>query len=76
MDEKVIQILSAKLDTIIKLMVMGMTQGKSQAEQIRLLSTAGFQPKEIAETIGTSPNVVRVTLSNLRKQQRKGGQQK
>jgi DNA-binding CsgD family transcriptional regulator len=72
MDEKAIRVLSAKLDVIIKLMVLGMTQGKSQTEQIRLLSAAGFQPKDIAETLGTTPNAVRVILFNLRKQGRKG----
>jgi len=56
-----------KLDAIIKLMVFGMTEGKSQTEQIRLLSEAGFEPKDIARTIGTTSNSVRVTLFNLRK---------
>lgn len=71
MDEKAIQLISAKLDAIIKLMVFSMSEGKSQTEQVRLLSAAGFQPKEIARTIGTTPNTVRVALSNLRKQRRK-----
>ncbi len=67
MDEKTIQVLAAKLDAIIKLMVFAITEEKSQTEQIRLLSAAGFQPKEIAEVVGTTPNTVRVTLSNLRR---------
>ncbi len=71
MDEKAVLVLCAKLDAIIKLLVFGMTQGKSQTEQVRLLSAAGFQPKEIAQTLGTTPNTVRVVLSNLRKQRRK-----
>lgn len=76
MDEKTIQILSTKLDTVIKLLALGMTQGKSQKEQIWLMSSAGFRPKEIAETLGTTPNAVRVILFNLRKQQRKGVQRR
>lgn len=71
MDEKMGQVLSVKLDAIIKLMVFGMTEGKSQTEQIRLLSAAGFKPKDIAETLGTTPNTVRVALSDLRKQKNK-----
>jgi len=67
MDEKTVQVLAAKLDAIIKLMVFAITEGKSQREQIRLLSAAGFQPKEIAEVVGTTPNTVRVALSNLRR---------
>lgn len=67
MDEKVLSTLAEKLDAIIKLMVFAIADGKSQAEQIRLLSAAGFKPKEIAEAIGTTSNTVRVTLFSLRK---------
>lgn len=67
MDEKMASALAEKLDAIIKLMVFAMTEGKNQTEQIRLLSEAGFEPKEIAETLGTTPNTVRVALFNLRK---------
>ena len=59
--------LSGKLDAIIKLMVLRMTEGKSQKDQIRLLSTAGFKPKAIAETLATTGNTVNVTLANMRK---------
>ena len=69
MDKDDIQILAAKLDGLIKLTVM-MGEEKSQAEQIWLLSIAGLQPKEIAETLNTTPNNVRVTLSNMRKQKK------
>lgn len=71
MDEKAVQVLSTKLDAIIKLMVFGIAGEKSQTEQIRLLSAAGFKPKEIAQTLGTTPNTVSVALSNLRKQTQK-----
>jgi DNA-binding CsgD family transcriptional regulator len=67
MEDKGIEVLSAKLDSIIKLMVLRMTEGKSQTEQIRLLAGVGFDPKGIAQTLGTTPNTVRVTLFNLRK---------
>jgi hypothetical protein len=67
MDDKFMQILSGKIDTIIKLIVLGMTEGKNQVDQVMLLAKAGFKPKEIAETLDTTPNTVRVALSNLRK---------
>ena len=67
MDEIDAQRLTQKLDVIIKLMVFSLTEGKNQIEQVRLLSGAGFQPKDIAQTIGTTPNTVRVALSNLRR---------
>jgi DNA-binding CsgD family transcriptional regulator len=76
MDDKAVQVLSAKLDAIIKLMMFAMTEGKSQTEQVRLLSAAGFQPKEIAHTLGTTPNTVSVALSNLRKRKDKGTNRK
>lgn len=76
MDERIGQALLVKLDAIIKLMVFGMTERKSQTEQIRLLSAAGFQPKDIAHTLGTTPNTVRVALSDLRKQKNKRGRRK
>ena len=71
MDEKTRDAVVSKLDTIIKLMVL-LTKGDcSLTEQMGLLSAAGLQPKEIAETLGTTPNAVRVTLSTMRKQKRK-----
>ena len=60
-----------RLDGVLRVGVMGMTQGKSQTEQIWLFSVAGFlQPKIIADLLGTTPNTVRVILSNFRKSRR------
>ncbi len=76
MNEDIVKVLTAKLDSIIKLMVFGITSGKSQLEKVRLLSAAGFQPKEIAEVLGTTPNTVSVALYNLRKQRTKRARRK
>ena len=62
--------LSHKLDVIIKLMLLKMGEGKSQSEQIWLMSQASMQPKDIAELLGTTPNTVRVALSKLRKREK------
>lgn len=59
----------SELRRIVRLMTLSITKELSQREQIALLSTAGFQPKEIAELIGTTPNTVSVTLAHIRKQQ-------
>ena len=59
-----------RLDCAIRVGVVGMTQGKTQTEQIWLSSIAGLQPKEIADFLGTTPNTVRVIVSNLRKSRR------
>jgi DNA-binding NarL/FixJ family response regulator len=56
-----------RLDTIIKLMVAATISNKDYEEQVWTLSSAGFQPKEIADFLGKSPNAVSVKLSELRK---------
>lgn len=71
MTEKLLQNLNQKVDTIIRLLALQITQGKKQEEQIWLLSSIGYKPKEIARTLGTTPNTVRVTLSNLKKEKNK-----
>jgi DNA-directed RNA polymerase specialized sigma24 family protein len=43
-------------------------EDKPQREQIRLLTVAGFPPKDIATMIGSTANSVRVALSSIRKQ--------
>ncbi|MGD0551501.1 MAG: sigma factor-like helix-turn-helix DNA-binding protein [Sedimentisphaerales bacterium] len=63
----------SRLDKLIRLVATGLAIGKSQAEQVGLLSQAGLQPKEIADILGTTPNTVRVTLSTARKQNKKKG---
>ena len=63
----------SRLDKLIRLVATGLAIGKSQAEQVGLLSQARLQPKEIADILGTTPNTVRVTLSTARKQNKKKG---
>ena len=70
MNDANMQLLLGKLDAIIKLLVIDVTQGKDQTEQIRLLSHVGFQPKNIAEMLGTTANNVSVRLSSLRKKRK------
>jgi hypothetical protein len=40
---------------------------KKQIDQIERLSKAGFQPKEIAELLGTTANTVSVALTKIKK---------
>ena len=40
---------------------------KPQRERIRLLSSAGLAPLEIAKALGTTANTVRVALVGIRK---------
>jgi DNA-binding CsgD family transcriptional regulator len=62
----------AELRKISRLLTLLLTRDLSQRDKIALLSTAGFQPKEIAELIGTTPNTVSVTLSTIRRDSAKG----
>jgi DNA-directed RNA polymerase specialized sigma24 family protein len=59
-----------KLDQILRILVITVTRGLKQREQITLLDGAGFSPKAIAELVGTSSNTVRVELVGLRKARR------
>ena len=56
-----------RMEVLIKLTAVSLANGKSQRDQIRLLTIAGMGPKDIADLIGTTPNTVNVALSNLRK---------
>ncbi len=60
-----------KLDTLIRLTAIGLFGDKTQREKIELLSSAGLQPKDIADLLGTTANTVNVALSGIRKKQRK-----
>lgn len=64
--ETEIEILN-ELRRITKLLALTVANDKTQKEQIALLSGVDFQPKEIANMIGTTSNTVRVTLARLKK---------
>lgn len=58
-----------ELRRISRLLTLLVTKNLSQKDKIALLSSAGLQPKEIADLIGTTPNTVSVTLAQIRKEQ-------
>lgn len=70
MDEKQFRILSGKMDTIIKLLALSAIKGKEVKEQVWLLSSSGFQPKDIADILRKTPNHIRVILHRLRKERK------
>jgi len=69
-DRQIGQQILRRLDAILGLMVHVVITDKTQAEKIRVLSSASFQPREIAQMIGTTANTVRVALSVARKGKR------
>ena len=56
-----------RLDLLTNLLAVNLVHGKSQREQIRLLSVCGMGPAAIANLVGTTSNTVSVALSALRK---------
>ena len=66
-DKELLEDICQQLRSITKLLVVGLMAGKNQKEQISLLSFAGFQPKEIAKMLDTTPNTVSVMLTRLKK---------
>ena len=64
----------SRLDRIIRLLAASIAADKSQRERIRLLSSAGLAPQEIAQALGTTSNTVRVALVAIRK--RGGGRRR
>ena len=56
-----------KLDRITRLLAAIAVRDKNLKQQVQLLSEAGLQPSEIAEIIGKSSNLIRVTKSSLKK---------
>ena len=60
--------LSEKLDILIRLQAAALTSlMESSKDKILFLSKAGLRPTLIADILGTSTNVVNVTLSKGRK---------
>lgn len=56
-----------KLEIIIKLLSYQITEEKDFKDQVKLLSTLGLAPREIADILNKTPNNVRVTLNYLKK---------
>jgi DNA-directed RNA polymerase specialized sigma24 family protein len=66
----------AKLDNLLRVLTVSVTNGMKQTDQIALLNRVGFPPREIADLLGTTGNTVNVALSNLRKGKGKKGKGK
>lgn len=63
--------LISEVKKLNKLLILLLTKDLSQNEKINFLDKSGFKPKDIAETINTTPNTVSVALARLRKNSRK-----
>ena len=70
MDDKQLKEITNRLDKLTRIIAATSTQGLTMTERIHLLHSTGFAPKEIADILGTSSNVVNVRLSEMRKKTR------
>ncbi|MGA2220672.1 MAG: hypothetical protein ABSH21_02655 [Verrucomicrobiia bacterium] len=60
----------ALLEEAVRLLAILAKRGMNQTATIAELSNAGFQPKRIAELLGTTANTVSVTLATSRKRKK------
>jgi len=67
MEDKQVHEITERLDKLIRVVALSSTHGLTLTERISLLHQAGFRPKEIAEILGTTQNVVNVRLSEMRR---------
>lgn len=56
-----------RLNVLIKLTAANLIVDMNFDEQVRLLSSVGLQPKEIADLLNKTANHVSVTLTKLKK---------
>jgi DNA-binding CsgD family transcriptional regulator len=67
MDDRQFKEITERLDKLTRIVALSNTKGLTSTERISLLHQAGFAPKEIADMLATTSNVVNVTLSLMRK---------
>ena len=68
MSEVLLQKLLDKTDILIKLQAANAVKDlESQKDKIAFLENCGMRPVDIAEALGTSANVVNVSLARIRK---------
>ena len=60
-----------RLDRMERVQALQLVGEKKGKDAIASLSLAGFQPKEIADLLGTTSNTVSVTLNALKNEKRK-----
>jgi hypothetical protein len=67
MDDKQFEEIKTRFDKLIRIVALSSIKGLTSTDGIFMLHQAGFAPREIADIIGTTSNVVNVRLSEMRK---------
>jgi len=73
MSEKQFEVLSNKLDILIKLTAMNALKDKNLTEQVRILSEIDLPNKQIATILGTTPEIVHSLKGRLKKRKAREG---
>ena len=68
--------LTAFESKLVNLLALLLVQERKQADQITLLSRAGFRPVEIAALLGTTRNTVSVELSTQKREKKRKARKK
>ena len=72
LDKTQFKIVIERLDIITRLLALAIIKDKKNvAEQIEVLTRAGFRAKEISEILGRTENQIYVTQTALRKKKNK-----
>ena len=70
MNDKQLENIGKKLDTVIKLLAFDLIRDKSVSEQIGILTKAGLKASDIADLVDRSENQVYVTQTQLKKKKK------
>lgn len=71
MADNINQAILSEVQNTNRLLASIATKGLPQKEAISLLNTAGFPPKDIAEFLGVTSNVISVALNRMRRHKKK-----
>lgn len=67
MDKEQIAWLDHKLDLILRIMAMEKLQGKTQTEQVKMLTELGLRPSEISSVTGIDIHTITARLAERKK---------
>ncbi len=70
MDDKQVDILAKKLDSITKLLAFSLVKDKPVIEQVEILTKAGLRVVDIAALLDKTENQIYVTQTLLRKKKK------
>lgn len=65
--EQLLARMAGQVDRLVRLVAVGLVEGRTKREKMLLLAAAGMSPKEIADLIGSTRNAVSVELHRARK---------